>query len=46
MGEFLNDNLVDFALKRLQEELAARLPPGEFQVRPVCCVLWHAAAVC
>jgi hypothetical protein len=39
VGEFLNDNLVDYCLKRLQEELAARLPAGEFQVRVVVCVL-------
>lgn len=35
VGEFLNDSLVDYCLKRLQEELAAQLPPDELAVRPV-----------
>ncbi len=31
-SEFLNDNLVDFCLRRLQEELATQ-SPEDFQVR-------------
>ena len=33
VSEFLNDSLVDFALKRLQEELARRLSPAQYEVR-------------
>ena len=32
VSEFLNDSLVDFALKRLQEELARRLSPVHYEV--------------
>jgi hypothetical protein len=33
VSEFLNDSLVDFALKRLQWQLAQQLSPAEYQVR-------------
>ena len=33
VSEFLNDSLVDFALKRLQEELARRHDPAQYEVR-------------
>ena len=38
VSEFLNDSLVDFALKRLQEQLAQRLTPAEYEVR-ACLVM-------
>ena len=35
VSEFLNDSLVDFALKRLQEQLSRQLTPAEYEVRAV-----------
>ena len=32
----MNDSLVDFALKRLQEQLAQQLTPTQYEVRARC----------
>jgi hypothetical protein len=42
-GEFLNDNLVDFCLRRLQEELASQPSSKASQVRRSC--RWRARPV-
>jgi hypothetical protein len=36
VGEFLNDSLVDFSLKRLQAELAAQLSAADYEARSGC----------
>ena len=36
VSEFLNDSLVDFALKRLQGQLAQEMTPAEYEVRACC----------